>query len=53
MPPAELESPPYRGALQVASRQEIVERTGAVNVSERELTEQVENLNAAVRNLGG
>ena len=52
MPPAELESPPYHGALQVASRQEIVERTGGVNVSERELSEPAQNLNAAVRNLG-
>lgn len=51
--PAELESPDYRGALRVAAREEIIERTGSAEPSERELAEQAENLDAALRNLGG
>lgn len=51
--PAELKSAAYRGALRVASRKEIVDRTSSPNLSDRELTEQAENLDAAVRNLGG
>jgi hypothetical protein len=51
--PAELDSAAYLGALRVASRDQIVDRPGDANLSERELAEQAENLNAAVRNLGG
>ncbi len=51
--PAELTSPDYRGALRVAAREEIIERTGGADPSDRELTEQAESLDAAVRNLGG
>ncbi|OBH18335.1 hypothetical protein [Mycolicibacter sinensis] len=51
---AELDSPAYRGALRIASRDELIERTdGRQSVSERELEEQAEALNTAVRNLGG
>lgn len=49
----QLTSPAYRGALQVASRRELVARTGTADLSDRELEEQAENLDVAVRNLGG
>lgn len=51
--PADLESGEYRGALQVATRQELVQRIGHAELSDRELTEQAEELDTAVRNLGG
>jgi hypothetical protein len=51
--PAELESPEYRGALQIATREDIVQRVGGAEVSDRQLSEQAEDLDTAVRNLGG
>lgn len=51
--PAQLASPDYRGALQIATRQEVVQRTGGAELSDRELAEQAEDLDTAVRNLGG
>lgn len=51
--PAELNSDEYRGALQVATRQELVQRVGHAELSDRELAEQAEELDTAVRNLGG
>ncbi|MBI2698306.1 MAG: hypothetical protein CK429_05640 [Mycobacterium sp.] len=51
--PAELESPDCRGALHIASRQELVDRAGTAELSERDLSEQAESLDMAVRNLGG
>jgi hypothetical protein len=53
VPAEELTSPPYRGALRVASRAEIIARTGTADLSDHELEEQAENLDVAVRNLGG
>lgn len=50
--PSELESPEYRGALQIATRQEVVQRAGGEELSDRELAEQAEDLDTAVRNLG-
>ncbi|WP_369827633.1 hypothetical protein [Mycobacterium sp. E2989] len=50
--PAQLESPDYRGALQIATRQEVLQRTGGAQLSERELAEQAEELDTAFRNLG-
>jgi hypothetical protein len=49
---AELESPDYLGALQIATRQEMLERTEGAQLSERELAEQAEELDTALRNLG-
>ncbi|OJZ74718.1 hypothetical protein BRW65_08430 [Mycobacterium paraffinicum] len=49
---AELESPQYRGALQLATRREVLERAGGAQLSERELAEQAEELDTALRNLG-
>ncbi|HEX5254190.1 MAG TPA: hypothetical protein VFW69_10010 [Mycobacterium sp.] len=51
--PADLNSTEYRGALQVATRPELVQRIGHAELSDRELTEQAEGLDTAVRNLGG
>lgn len=51
--PADLNSTEYRGAQQVATRQELVQRIGHAELSDRELTEQAEELDTAVRNLGG
>jgi hypothetical protein len=50
---AELGSPEYRGALQLATRDEVVRRAGGMELSDRELSEQAEDLDTAVRNLGG
>jgi hypothetical protein len=51
--PADLNSDEYRGALQVATREELVQRVGHAELSDRELAEQAEELDTAVRNLGG
>lgn len=51
--PADLESTEYRGALQVATRQELVQRVGHEELSDREVTEQAEEFDTALRNLGG
>lgn len=50
--PAELDSPEYYGALQIATRQQVVQRAGGDELSDRELAEQAEELDTAVRNLG-
>lgn len=51
--PVDLDSTEYRGALQVATRQELVERVGHAELSDREVTEQAEELDTVLRNLGG
>lgn len=51
--PADLDSTEYRGALQVATRRELVQRVGHPELSDREVTEQAEELDTALRNLGG
>ncbi|RAU96026.1 hypothetical protein DQP58_10855 [Mycobacterium colombiense] len=51
--PADLNSDEYRGALRVATREELVQRVGHAELSGRELAEQAEELDTAVRNLGG
>ena len=51
--PAELESPDYRGALQVATRAEVLQGVDDAELSDRELAERAEELDTAVRNLGG
>ena len=47
-----LASPDYRGALEVASRDDLVQRIGE-NPSEREIDEQAAQLDTAVSELGG
>jgi hypothetical protein len=51
--PADLDSAEYRGALQVATREELLQRVGHAELSDREVAEQAEELDTAVRNLGG
>lgn len=51
--PEELNSAEYRGALQITTRHEFVQRIGREELSDRELAEQAEELDTAVRNLGG
>lgn len=53
IPAEELTSPAYCGALVVASPDEVIARTGRADLSDRELAEQAESLDVAVRNLGG
>jgi hypothetical protein len=50
--PEELDSADYRGALQIATRRDVVERAGGAELSDRELAEQAADLDTAVRNLG-
>ena len=51
--PAELDSDPYRGALQIITREELVRGAGGEELSERELTERAAELDSAVSELGG
>lgn len=51
--PAELDTPECRGALHIASRQEVLDGAGTTDLSDREQAEQAESLDTAVRNLGG
>lgn len=51
--PAELDSAEYRGALQIATRDQLIARTGGSELSNHELAEQAEELDSALRNLGG
>jgi hypothetical protein len=51
--PAELDSAEYRGALQIATREQLIAQTGGSELSNHELAEQAEELDSALRNLGG
>ncbi len=51
--PAELDTDPYRGALQIITRDELVRGAGGEQLSERELKEQAAELDSAVSELGG
>ena len=51
--PAELDSPEYRGAFQITTREDLVQRTGGATLSETDLALQAAELDTAVRNLGG
>jgi hypothetical protein len=48
---AQLDSDTYRGALQLATREDVAQRVGS-DASERELDEQAQELDTALRNLG-
>lgn len=50
---ADLQSPQYRGALQIATRDELIGRVGSAELSERELTELAADLDTAVSEMGG
>jgi NADH dehydrogenase len=48
-----LDSEPYRGALRIIDREELVKRLGGTDLSERELEEQAAALDTAVSEMGG
>lgn len=50
---ADLESPQYRGALQVVTRAELVDRVGTAELSEREVVELAADLDTGVSEMGG
>lgn len=47
------DSPRYRGALQVISRDDLLQRIGGADLSDRQLEEQAAILDATVSELGG
>ncbi|MBB3600931.1 hypothetical protein FHT40_000564 [Mycolicibacterium sp. BK556] len=51
--PAALGTDEYRGALQVITREELIEQAGGEQLSDRELLEQAAALEMAVDELGG
>ena len=51
--PATLDTDEYRGALQVITRDELIEQAGSEELSDRELLEQAVALDMAVAELGG
>ena len=51
--PAQLDTEPYRGALQIVTRDELVRGAGGEQLSEREIKEQAAELDSAVSELGG
>lgn len=51
--PAALDTDEYRGALQVITRDELIEQAGSEELSDRELLEQAVALDMAVAELGG
>jgi ATP-dependent protease Clp ATPase subunit len=51
--PAQLDTHPYRGALQINTRDELVRGAGGEQLSEREIKEQAAELDSAVSELGG
>ncbi|MCW2687801.1 MAG: pyridine nucleotide-disulfide oxidoreductase [Mycobacterium sp.] len=52
VPAGAVDSPQYRGALQVASRSELIERTGGAQPSGHELAEFAAKLDTLVAELG-
>ncbi|SBS75534.1 conserved hypothetical protein [uncultured Mycobacterium sp.] len=51
--PAALDTDEYRGALQVITRDELIEQAGREQLSDRELLEQAAALEMAVAEIGG
>lgn len=49
----EIETPQYNGALQVVSRDGLIQRTGGAELSDHDLAEQAALLDATVSELGG
>jgi hypothetical protein len=50
--PAALDTDEFRGALQVITRDELIERVGSEQLSEHELVEQADVLDMTVAELG-
>ncbi|HKV18199.1 MAG TPA: hypothetical protein VJR50_04140 [Mycobacterium sp.] len=53
IPQSDTESPEYRGALQVISRDDLLQRIGADDLSDRVISEQAAILDSTVSELGG
>jgi hypothetical protein len=53
VPADRLDTADYRGALRIASRDDLLSRTDGANPSEHEVAEHAAALNAAIDNLGG
>jgi hypothetical protein len=51
--PREADSPQYRGALQVISRDDLIKRTSGAEVSDHDLAEQAALLDSTISELGG
>jgi hypothetical protein len=51
--PRQIDSPEYRGALQVVSRDDLLQRIGAQDLSDRVIEEQAAILQTTVAELGG
>ena len=51
--PRQTEAPEYRGALQVISRDDLLQRIGAQDLSDRVIEEQAAILETTVAELGG
>ena len=49
----EVDDDAHRGALEVISRADLIERTGSAELSDHELEEQAGTLDATVSELGG
>ncbi len=50
---AQRNSDEFRGALEVISREKLIEQAGTDELSEHEMAEQAASLDAAISNLGG
>lgn len=50
---SDTDTPQYRGALQVITRDDLLQRIGAVDLSDRVFEEQAAILDATVAELGG
>jgi hypothetical protein len=53
MAAAAVDSDEFRGALTIATREQVIERVGSAEPSEHELAEQAANLDSMISNLGG
>jgi hypothetical protein len=51
--PRQTDSPEYRGALQVISRDDLLQRIGAQDLSDRVIEEQAAILDTTIAELGG
>jgi hypothetical protein len=49
----DVDTPQYRGALQIISRDDLIKRTGGAELSEHDLAEQAALLDSTVSELGG
>jgi hypothetical protein len=53
VPAESLDTADYRGALRIASRDDVIDRTDGEEPSEHDLAERAAALNAEIDNLGG